>query len=302
MHLFLLAFFPIAFARHLIPLSGFPPRTRSTIQAFSRPHFLSFEISGRTYFANDEPQGDVVLMVLETTLGPFRYRTSYHSAISASRTGEIRGSISVGPTGDLVRAVGSIDFLFNQGFLRLGYDEEEFLQDACVPESVLAVPTRTVWSDRRPFASTTRALLSMSGQGDRIETLVFFSGGTAARWSTTTSVLTLPREFMNTLLGQIPVAIRLPSEEVNIFFTNCSFTRQSLPNILVTFLQGDEPTGTLGLSPDDYIESIEDDVCVLKVRETFGLTSETDIRINPIGLEGINFRVTERQFIFCDSL
>jgi hypothetical protein len=293
---------PSACTRYIIPLTGSPSRTRSTIEAFSRSHFLTFSTHGRSVFINGEPAGEVVSMVVHTTTNPFRYRTNHHTAVVARNGSSVMGVLSIGPTGDLVRATGSIDVVMDRGLIRLGYDEAEFIQDFCFSESVLSLPTRTVRFDQQPYAATTRALLRMSTMTGQIETLVFFTGGTGGGWSTTTSVMTLPSAFMRNILEIIPMGIRLPGEELNIFFMNCESTRQLLPNILVTFLQGDQATGMLNIFPEDYTEFTEDDICVLKLRETFGLTSETDMRINLIGMEGINFRVTERQIIICDSL
>ena len=203
-----------------------------------------------------------------------------------------RSVIGIGSGSDLLlRVGGQIDFVRQStegGILRFEGTEQEFINNDCLPDSIMRIQTVILWPDAIggiPRGVETRIGISI---GDTV-----FAIDSVTALDSQPFVVTMPYSWIAGIVAMLPDRIdRYPT-----VFTDCARTMQRLPIITLTFT-----AGGLRLLPEDYTRPTgQDDTCAFLIGGIDEDFFDQTIRFNPLLIPGINARSTDSEIILCDS-
>ena len=206
--------------------------------------------------------------------------------------------MGIGPGSALMNLTGSISIVDSR--LILGQSEQDFIQQFCLPDSIITIP---YYRD-----SNVRSGISLTIEPQVSIVLIFPQGVTTTsrvpspsitRVALLTSEQEIGFDIESGMYNQIVDVIYAESmyvhdQDIFLVFANCERIRAVLPDIQFTFTD----VGNIVIAPEDYTEIGDGDLCSLQLRS---VPLGWSIMMNPFRLAGLHWRLTTNAFSFCDA-
>ena len=241
---------------------------------------------------------DVVLIDSATSEPILTFRETTFLIIPGINSGidmetPMRSWIAVGPRSSLIPLYGSVDFIHSSDLLSqpsaslyLGASFQQFSEENCVQGTLFNVSTLGFRGFVTGYINTDARIrpLGFNREGD---SLIKLPSDVYAQ------IISVIRENSNFVIEE--------SFDTNMVFDSCDRIRALLEPLVISL--ADTPPGSeivkghIRFEPIDFIRQMSDDICELRIRDSY----QDAISIDIFMIKDMNIRFERDQISFCDS-